>query len=211
MTHKLAASFVNLAHDATLRSFWRRKTLWRFLRQHGVSENFLSGWDTSESKRDFLDRLFAKLPEIESGQSRILSIARDLAQQETFPDLVGWENSAEMIEQARAAVGALKVALSKLDDQVISERERKQAQERIRLIHEEASRTRASLESLDQRLKVLAQSLGTQQAGYDFQTWFYDLMEHFEVLHRRPYVTGGRQIDGSITVSGTTYLVELKF
>ena len=29
--------------------------------------------------------------------------------------------------------------------------------------------------------------------------------------NRKPYVTSGRQIDGSITVEGTTYLVELKF
>ena len=28
---------------------------------------------------------------------------------------------------------------------------------------------------------------------------------------RRPYVSGGRQIDGSVTVEGTTYLAELKF
>jgi hypothetical protein len=52
---------------------------------------------------------------------------------------------------------------------------------------------------------------GTQQSGYDFQAWFYDLANYFEVVNRRPYVSGGRQIDGSITVDGTTYLVELKF
>lgn len=211
MAQRLAASFLSLAHEATLRSFWRRNTLWRFLRQHGISESFLAAWDTSESKRDFLDRLFAKLPEIESGQNRILSIARDLAQQETFPDLKGWENSAEMLEQAHAAVAALRSALGTLDSQVTSERERRQAQERIRAIHEEASRSRASLESLQERLKLLAVDLGSQKAGYAFQTWFYDLMEHFEILHRRPYMSDGRQIDGSITVSGTTYLVELKF
>jgi len=32
-----------------------------------------------------------------------------------------------------------------------------------------------------------------------------------EIPNRRPYVHAGRQIDGSLTVSGTTYLVELKF
>jgi hypothetical protein len=61
------------------------------------------------------------------------------------------------------------------------------------------------------RLTELASRIGTQQAGYDFQAWFYDLMDFFEVVNRRPYVTAGRQIDGSVTVSGTTYLVELKF
>ena len=36
-------------------------------------------------------------------------------------------------------------------------------------------------------------------------------MDYFEIDSRRPYVTDGRQIDGSVTVDGTTYLVELKF
>jgi hypothetical protein len=31
------------------------------------------------------------------------------------------------------------------------------------------------------------------------------------VTNRRPYVASGRQIDGSVTVEGTTYLTELKF
>jgi hypothetical protein len=36
-------------------------------------------------------------------------------------------------------------------------------------------------------------------------------MDLSEIISRRPYVSNGRQIDGSVTVEGTTYLVELKF
>ena len=36
-------------------------------------------------------------------------------------------------------------------------------------------------------------------------------MNYFEIVNRRPYTSGGRQIDGTITVSGTTDLVETKF
>ena len=32
-----------------------------------------------------------------------------------------------------------------------------------------------------------------------------------EIQNRRPYVSEDRQIDGSLTLDGTTYLVELKF
>lgn len=53
--------------------------------------------------------------------------------------------------------------------------------------------------------------LGDQKAGYDFQDWFYDLLDFSEITNRKPYVHNGRQIDGSITLSGTTYLIELKF
>ena len=37
------------------------------------------------------------------------------------------------------------------------------------------------------------------------------MLDFSEVPNRKPYVHKGRQIDGSLTVSGTTYLVELKF
>ncbi len=57
----------------------------------------------------------------------------------------------------------------------------------------------------------LGRELGTQDAGYKFQDWFYDLLDFSEIANRKPYVHNGRQIDGSLTVSGTTYLVELKF
>jgi hypothetical protein len=60
-------------------------------------------------------------------------------------------------------------------------------------------------------LQELARRLGTPEAGYAFQDWFYELMDFSEISSRRPYVSHGRQIDGAITIAGTTYLVELKF
>jgi hypothetical protein len=141
MAKRLAATFVNLVHDATLRSFWRRKALWRFLRQAGVAESFLGTWVPEESKREFLDRLFVRLPDQPTGQDAILCLARDLAQQDAFPDLVGWEDSDLKIREARASVAALRVALSKLDDQVQGDRERREAQQRFRAFQSEVQRS----------------------------------------------------------------------
>jgi hypothetical protein len=138
-------------------------------------------------------------------------MARDLAAQETFPDLQGWEDSALKLQEAKTAVVALKRAMAQVTEEVHAERERAQSRKRAQAIQAESRRSQESLVSLNQRLIDLARLIGTQQAGYDFQTWFYDLMDFFEIVNRRPYTTGGRQIDGSITVSGTTYLVELKF
>ncbi|PZV21797.1 MAG: hypothetical protein DCF12_21180 [Snowella sp.] len=67
------------------------------------------------------------------------------------------------------------------------------------------------MQKLSDKLNDLGRELGTQGAGYKFQDWFYDLMSFCEIMHRKPYVQNGRQIDGSITVQDTTYLVELKF
>jgi hypothetical protein len=203
MAKRLAASFVAVAFEAALKSFWRRKALARFLRQAGVADSFLGSWGPDESKRDFLDRLFSRLPDAPKGQEVLLRMARDLAQQESFPDLAGWEESERMLREAREAVSTLRRALALIDDQVQSEQERRQSQERFRRFQEEVKKSREDLESLSKRLTALAQRLGTQQAGYNFQDWFYDLMDFFEVVNRRPYVVSGRQIDGSITVSGT--------
>jgi hypothetical protein len=211
MAKRLAASFVALVFEGTLRSFWRRKALSRFLRQAGVAESFLGTWSTDESKRDFLDRLFAELPDASNGQAALLKIARDLAQQDSFPDLTGWEESERMLKEARQAVFALRRALTLIDDQNQNEQGKRQAQERFRESQAAVRRSSSDLSCLSDRLGELANRLGTQQAGYEFQDWFYDLMDFFEVVNRRPYVANGRQIDGSITVSGTTYLVELKF
>jgi Restriction endonuclease len=211
MAKRLAATFVALIFDAALKSFWRRKALSRFLRQAGIADSFVGTWTPDESKRDFLDRLFAQLPRVPQGENLLLRIARDLAQQESFPDLVGWEESARMCKDASASVLGLRRALARIDHEPQGEHERHQAQERFRAFQEEIRRSRQTLESLSSRLGSLATGLGSQQAGYAFQGWFYDLMDFSEIINRRPYVANGRQIDGSITVSGTTYLVELKF
>jgi hypothetical protein len=76
---------------------------------------------------------------------------------------------------------------------------------------QKALRSQADLAKLKDRLDGLGAQFGTQKGGYDFQDWFYDLMDYFDIDNRRPYVAARRQIDGSVTIDGTTYLVELKF
>jgi len=36
-------------------------------------------------------------------------------------------------------------------------------------------------------------------------------VNYFEITARPPYKTNGRQIDGSLTLDGTTFLIETKF
>jgi hypothetical protein len=67
------------------------------------------------------------------------------------------------------------------------------------------------LANLETRLHTLSTKLGEQEAGYEFESWFYDFIDFHEIPCRRPYKVDGRQIDGSVTINGTTYLVELKF
>ncbi len=211
MAEKLPPHFVELVQDALLKSYWRRKAFRNILRRNGVAEKFLASWAEDESKRALLDRLVPALESAEKGPAVIKQLAVHLADQVSFPDLTGWPDAAEKIAAARTAVTALKSYI----DRERSAAEVARARQSIR---EEAERQRAEklasqqdLAKLQSRVADLHSKIGTQDSGYAFEDWFFDLVQFFDLEHRRPYKTNGRQIDGSITYEGTTYLVELKF
>lgn len=211
MADDLPSHFIDLVHDALLKSFWRKNSLLNFLRRHKISESFLATWQETETKRTFVARLLPKVEAHSKGSQIIKQMAVSLAEQVKFPDLEGWEDTPQKVQAAKEAVQALRqyLDLHKQKAEEIRAREETQKVSRQRL--QETIAKRQTLEGLSGRLKELAKQLGTQTAGYEFQYWFYDLVAFFEMTHRRPYVSGGRQVDGSITVEGTTYLTELKF
>lgn len=211
MKTRLTPYYTNLVYDACLKSFWRKKALSKFLRQCGVSESFISTWTPEESKRDFLDRLFAELPKTDRGRSGLLRIATCLMDQQSFPDLENWEDSAIKIKGAHDAVSRLRVYHSRQQDELQSEEEKARVREEFRNRQEQVTRSQQSLQKLNDGLNELGRRLGEQQSGYDFQDWFFALLDFSEIDNRKPYVHDGRQIDGSLTLSGTTYLIELKF
>jgi len=211
MTAKITPRLIELTYEAVLKSFWRKEALRKFLRASHVAEGFVSTWASDESKRDFLDRAFHKLQASDRGKAVIFKMAGFLSEQTTFPDLRNWEDSAQKIAEATKAVSELKAHLKAQDENIRSEKEREEAKAKARDDRQKIQRSLTDKSKLQQRLDALHSAVGTQKGGYDFQDWFYDLLDFSEIQNRRPYVNAGRQIDGSITFDGTTYLVELKF
>lgn len=211
MAMRVTPHLVQLVYEAALKSFWRKESLRKFLRQSHVAESHLATWSQEESKRDFLDRTFAALQRTDKGKAVFGEMAIFLAEQTSFPDLRNWEDSAVKIRDASKAVAELKALIVRQTEEVRSDREREAAKARAREEREFVQRQQSSLSELNNRLDNLAPEMGTAPGGYAFQDWFYDFLTFAEVEHRRPYNTGGRQIDGSITIDGTTYLIELKF
>jgi hypothetical protein len=207
----LPSHFLELVADAALKSFWRRQALNNFLRRCGIAESFLATWSKDETKRELLFRLFPRLEKSSKGESVINQMAINLIEQSSFPDLDNWDDSKEKIKQARDAVAALRIYVKKRNEDIVDARARAQARTRAAAIRQEKARERQDLDKLSDRLNELAARIGNQQAGYDFEDWFFDLVNYFEIVARRPYVADRRQIDGSVTVDGTTYLLELKF
>jgi len=211
MPIKVTPHLQGLVYDGALHSFWRKTTLRKFLRACKISENFLATWEKDESKREFLDRLFEKLPGHEKGEQAIVRMALFLAEQDAFPDLDGWEESAKMKKKAELAIQNLRNYLTKQQKIHEDEKIRNEARVQFRKYQEELQKQKASIRGLDESLSELSKRLGEGKAGYEFQDWFYDLMDYSGIVYRRPYWHGGREIDGSVTIGDTTYLVELKF
>jgi hypothetical protein len=177
MVAKLIPHFVELVYDALLKSFWRKKALRNFLRRSHISEKFLSQLSEDETKRDWLDRLFRHLEETETGQAAIENMARSLAEQTSFPDLDNWEDSSQKIQSATAAVAALREYLRAKEQEREDEREAAERRKRAADLQEKKVRSQTDLLKLRERLDSLVPCLCTQQGGYDFQVWFYDLMD----------------------------------
>lgn len=211
MANEITPHFIDLTYEAALKSFWRKPALKKFLRECYISENFLATLDPEETKRKFLDRLFENLQKTEKGKRVIHKMAVSLAEQITFPDLRNWEDSEQKIKEAAKAVSDLKTLIKHQNKKIQSEKEKLKARQEAHEHRINIRKSASDKKNLEQRLNNLHNDIGTQQAGYDFEKWFYDLLDYCEIKNRRPYKIKGRQIDGSLTSDGTTYLVELKF
>lgn len=211
MKIKYSSQLAELTFDAALMVFNRKASFLRFLSSMGVEEHLLSFFDANETKRAFLERLLPKMQSTACGKTIILEMALELSKFMEFPDLRGFEDSSLKERKARDAVSSLNKFIAEQNRNIADENEKKMRQDAARNDAEAKKKERIGLDSFESRLSDLKLRLGTQEAGYDFQVWFYDLIDFFEIQCRRPYTTTGRQIDGSVSVNNTEYLVELKF
>ena len=211
---RLTPYFISLTEDACIYSFHRKKTFSRFIAIHNPSAHGVRNYTGNTTKREYIEEIFGAIIDRNDklGHSFIYNIAKSLTEMKSFPDLKGWEESPLMIERAYKAVEALKIEFDKLstvDDEELKIRERQKAHKHeSKILIEKQDKLNSIIHSLDR----LLQDIGSQKAGYAFQDWFYDLADYYEIQNRRPYVDSHkRQIDGSITINGTNFLVETKF
>jgi hypothetical protein len=209
MKTRFTPHLVELTADAALRSFWRKKALSAFLARSDIEG--LPAWLPDESKRDYLTRVIEMLRATDRGRCKIVQVAQFLAEQKAFPDLQGWEDSAEKLDAATRSVAALKSYLHEQEESLVTEQQRQAARRRLQDAQAKARESQHTLQSLSDKMAALAGDIGTPESGRGFEEWFYALMEFSEIAARRPYIVDGRQIDGSVTIGDTTYIVECKF
>jgi hypothetical protein len=204
--------YVELLQDAILKIYWFKPSFRDFLRRCGVSSSDLATFTQEETKRAFLTRLLPTLENSDPGIAIINRMADSLLEQKSFLDLLKVENSKERIREAKAAQLALRSYLDDQREKSAEKRSRELSQKAARAVQEAAKKRNHTLQSLSDRLNDLLPQIGTQAGGYAFEAWFHDLIDFFELPNHRPYrAPDQRQIDGSVTHDGTTYLLELKF
>jgi hypothetical protein len=211
MKYRITPQLTILTYEAALKSFWYKNALKKFLRGCNISENFLNTWNEQETKRIFLDRLFNELQKTDTGKKVLLDISLALSEQTTFPDLRNVEDSKDKINDAHIAVSELRDFLRKQTEQIESEATKTERRKMAYAENIQIQREMNDKQKLKESLEILSKEIGSQEAGYKFQDWFYSLVDFCDIEHKKPYKKDGRQIDGSITLNGTTYLVELKF
>jgi hypothetical protein len=208
----LAPHYVELLEDAILKIYWFKPTFRAFLSRCGVPARTLATFAADETKRTFLSRLLPSLEQTTEGIAVINTMTDSLLEQRTFPDLQKVENSKERIKEAKASQSALRIYIEDQRDKAAEKRDRIQSQKAAKAVQDAAKKRNHTLQSLQDRLNLLLPQLGTQAGGYAFETWIHDLIDFFEIPNHRPYrAPDNRQIDGSVTVDGTTYLLEIKF
>ncbi len=187
MAVKVTPHLIDLVYEAALKSYWRKKSLRKFLKESHISDNFLATWAADESKREFLDRVFEKLLKSDKGKAVIGQMALSLADQTTFPDLRDWEDADKKISEAAKTVKDLKSYLRRQNEEIRTEREKEESKERSRKERLSIQRSQTDLKKLQDRLELLHNFVGTQQGGYGFQDWFFDFLDYFEITNKRPY------------------------
>jgi restriction endonuclease Mrr len=209
---RLSPFFVELTQDTLLKAFWYKASLRLFLQQHQIEDIMLAQWHADQSKREYVEWLFPRLLASDRGDEVILSVARSLAEMDVFPDLERREDTRIRIAEAQKAVSRLRKRVIEISEAV---RETEDAKQRRRAAREELTKRLAAQQSVEKLLKQLEDLavtlLGRQEGGYAFEKWFYDLAIFYELEARPSYWTSGRQIDGAVTIEGTTYLIETRF
>lgn len=210
---RLSGEFYELVRNACLKSFWYKDSLKHFLRCNGVSRSFLASWLVDESKAQFLSRLFENLEgsNKECVQQAVLSMAQELSVKSSFLDWEKQPDGEKKILEAKEACRLLRNEYQSvarlLDEDKAADLRRKEELAKA----SEEQRWSNQFMSFSDRLKEIFTHAGEQKAGYDLEDWLYDFAIFNDVEAKRPYKDGnGRQIDGSLTIDGTTILVEAK-
>lgn len=205
----------NALADALTVIYWNKKPWERYLRGvlHDVPEILAALDFDGSTKRETAGRLVDLLMRKEDRyQAVTIGLMLNVAAMDSFPNLVGQDDSERMIAQAVAAVAELRKWTQRhqeiIDDHEEYARDLAQAAEN-------ASRNQAFAEALgrlkDEFLRMHGTAGDAQARGLALERFLYELFKLFDLEPRAAYSLEREQIDGAFSFDTDDYILEAKW
>jgi hypothetical protein len=195
---------------------WNKRPFESYLRTAlRDSPELLAGLPFGEPKRVVADMLVDRLVEKEQKYQPVtLTLMVEVASMESFPNIElikDKEDRVLRLAEARNAVKRLR-DLTKSYADVLTERERLEADKEARRAQEEAQRKFADeVETLHQRFLTLHNESDHQKRGKSFERLLTDFFALFDMEPRLAYDLEREQIDGSLSFDTDDYVIEARW
>lgn len=199
--------------DALPAIYWRKAPWQRFLKAAlREAPEILSGLDFSMTKREVAGLLVDRLMENERKyQGLTISLMLAIAKMESFPDLMGMDDSEQKIAVAKRAVSELRVWTGYHGDLA---QEYGAHAKKLAKAAEDAENNRAfskSISELKGQFLALYQSTDPQKRGIEFEGFINRLFHLFDLEPRCAYSLEREQIDGAFSFDTDDYVLEARW
>jgi hypothetical protein len=195
---------------------WNKRPFESYLRTAlRESPELLAGLPFSEPKRVVADALVDRLVEKDQKYQQVtLTLMVEVASMTSFPNIELIKDAEDRdlrLTEAKRAVERLR-DLTKSYASLLTERERREADEEGRRAQTEAQRKFADeIEALLQRFMALQSEDDHHMRGKAFERLLTDLFALFDLEPRLAYSLEREQIDGSLSFDTDDYIVEARW
>lgn len=212
---RIDARAYNALADALAVIFWHKQPLARYLRGmlRDVPELLADLDFYGEKKRETAGRLVDHLLDEEARyQAVTIALMLNIAAMDSFPNLEGRDDSAQLISQAERAVASLRTWTER--HQALIDEHEQYAQD-IAAAAAKAATSRAfsaSIQALrEQFLAMHADASSPQARGKAFEGFLNELFGLFDLTPRAAYSLEREQIDGAFSFDTDDYILEARW
>lgn len=198
--------------EALTKIYWYKKDLRSFLYRAGVPEAVINSADWGSYKRHVAQHIVDHLAaDPASGTGLISRIIDAVVEQDSFDHLHRLDDGRLKAEEAEAAARRLKDLFGRQSVAERAARARREKRTEAERIRQEAKTREHLMTELRDEFEGLARQDNPQNRGLKFERFLRRLFAAHDLNPRGGFASSGEQIDGSIELDGTLYLVEAKW
>ena len=209
---RIAPAAINALKEALANVYWYKSDLRSFIMNSVSDTSILAQLDWNDYKRNIVILLVNYLARNQNSyQNDLLRLMSEVIKIEDFSHLSRLEDGAEKASKAKESVNALRTLVRDhfdlVEEQKISEEQRKAAYERM--LRNQGVRDR--LKEIEKKYLELISSTNPQQRGFALERVIRELFTLFDLDPKASFRITGEQIDGAFTFDNTDYILEAKW